>query len=357
MLRLQVRGHTQQVLLERIAHEPLHSVRRALADAVATAASQSVPQGQWPALLGFLHQCSSADSAEHREVALLLFAALFETVGECRSAVCWRSGVSAAAPLCVLRIPVTDSLNPPPPPSTLHTGEHLAPHVPTILQATAAGSAHPSALVQMAALSAIPPLLEFVSEQHVPAFQQLVGALLACGQAAVAAGNEDLLVRLCQVCLFVGWLVETAAHRAAWAVVSCRTRGSGQHNRPTDATPRRTQVLLEAAERPAPLLGPGLQQVLEMCMVIATNARFEFSTREQALHLLQFMVSGWRLARGARHRGAVRVCCGPSAMPVAAPDVVVNRVVSCRATSSGQVQAEAADAEQAAAQGHPGGCV
>jgi hypothetical protein len=32
--------------------------------------------------MDFLHQCSRADSAEHREVGLLLFAALFETIGE-----------------------------------------------------------------------------------------------------------------------------------------------------------------------------------------------------------------------------------------------------------------------------------
>jgi len=72
----------QQVLLDRIAHEAAHPVRRALADVVASTARHSVPSGQWPGLLEFLHTCSRADSAEHREVALLLFAALYEAVGE-----------------------------------------------------------------------------------------------------------------------------------------------------------------------------------------------------------------------------------------------------------------------------------
>jgi hypothetical protein len=80
---LQVRLQMQQVLLDRTAHEPIHSVRRGLADVIAATARQSVPAGQWPDLLTFLHQCSQADSAEHNEVALLLFGRLFETVGRC----------------------------------------------------------------------------------------------------------------------------------------------------------------------------------------------------------------------------------------------------------------------------------
>ena len=43
----------------------------------------TVPQQQWPGLLEFLHQACMADSPEHREVGLLLFAALFETIGAC----------------------------------------------------------------------------------------------------------------------------------------------------------------------------------------------------------------------------------------------------------------------------------
>jgi hypothetical protein len=49
------------------------------------------------------------------------------------------------------------------------------------------------------------------------------------------------------------------------------------------------QVLVEVAECPAPLLQPCLQQVLEMCMTVATNKQFEPDTRENALHLLHWM--------------------------------------------------------------------
>lgn len=76
------------MLLERIVAEPVHSVRRALADVAASIAHLTVPQQQWQGLLEFLHQCSRADSVEHREVGLLLFAALFETIGEAL-AVAW----------------------------------------------------------------------------------------------------------------------------------------------------------------------------------------------------------------------------------------------------------------------------
>lgn len=71
--------------------------------------------------------------------------------------------------------------------------------MPSILSAVAAGTSHPTAHVQTAALSVIEPLLPFVTEDLVPAFHQLLGALLPCAQAAVTAGNEDLLVHLCQV--------------------------------------------------------------------------------------------------------------------------------------------------------------
>lgn len=49
------------------------------------------------------------------------------------------------------------------------------------------------------------------------------------------------------------------------------------------------QMLEEVAECPAPLLQPCLQQVLEMCMVVATTKSFATSTREQGLALLHWM--------------------------------------------------------------------
>lgn len=222
----QVRVQMQQVLLDRTAHEPIHSVRRGLADVVAATAQHSVPAGQWPNLLDFLHQCSQADSAEHKEVALLLFGRLFETVGGwgqtrqpgkvacigCTAGgfaadtpaqlrcVHTASGYASSAAGPVLLLTVHMCVRPfSPSAAVLCAGEHLAPHTPTILSAIAAGTTHPSPLVQTAALTAVEPLLPFVTDDLVPAFHQLLAALLPCAQAAVASANEDLLVLLCQV--------------------------------------------------------------------------------------------------------------------------------------------------------------
>lgn len=87
----QVGAQLQQVLLERTAHEPTHVVRRALANCIAAVAEPSMAAGQqWPGLMAFLQHCSQAGNAEHKEVALLLFAALFESqaVGESGSGTC-----------------------------------------------------------------------------------------------------------------------------------------------------------------------------------------------------------------------------------------------------------------------------
>ena len=56
-------------------------MRRAVADVVSVVAKHTVPLGEWPGLLDFLSQCSAAPEAAHREVALVLFAALTETIG------------------------------------------------------------------------------------------------------------------------------------------------------------------------------------------------------------------------------------------------------------------------------------
>lgn len=209
----QVGAQLQQVLLERTAHEPTHAVRRALANCIAAVAEPSMASGrQWPGLMAFLQHCSQAGNAEHKEVALLLFAALFEShvVGESGRQLC---GCHKALALSGLRLAKASHLSYISTAFGRHTlcpvlccavlwsaGEHLAPHVASVLSAIAAGASHPSPQVQTAALSVIDPVLTYVTDASVPAFHQLLGALLPCAQAALASGNEELLVQLCQVC-------------------------------------------------------------------------------------------------------------------------------------------------------------
>ena len=52
-----------------------------MAGVVSVVAKHTVPLGEWPGLLDFLSHCSAAPEAAHREVALVLFAALTETIG------------------------------------------------------------------------------------------------------------------------------------------------------------------------------------------------------------------------------------------------------------------------------------
>jgi hypothetical protein len=77
-----VRDAAKTCLLQVIVSETVHVVRTSVADVVGVVAKHTVPAGQWPELLGFLHQCSQSGNAEHREVGLTLFASLSETIGE-----------------------------------------------------------------------------------------------------------------------------------------------------------------------------------------------------------------------------------------------------------------------------------
>ncbi|KAH7569802.1 hypothetical protein JRO89_XS05G0002100 [Xanthoceras sorbifolium] len=56
-------------------------VRRASANVVSIIAKYAVPAGEWPDLLPFLFQCSQSAQEDHREVALILFSSLTETIG------------------------------------------------------------------------------------------------------------------------------------------------------------------------------------------------------------------------------------------------------------------------------------
>eukprot|EP00268_Persea_americana_P041727 TRINITY_DN4168_c0_g1_i3.p1 TRINITY_DN4168_c0_g1~~TRINITY_DN4168_c0_g1_i3.p1 ORF type:complete len:1049 (+),score=249.49 TRINITY_DN4168_c0_g1_i3:96-3242(+) len=62
-----------------VEHSPL--VRRASANVVSIIAKYAVPAGEWPDLLPFLFQCSQSPQEDHREVALILFSSLTETIG------------------------------------------------------------------------------------------------------------------------------------------------------------------------------------------------------------------------------------------------------------------------------------
>ncbi|KAG6396390.1 hypothetical protein SASPL_142538 [Salvia splendens] len=92
LLRKKITGHwaklspelrqlVKQSLIESITVEHSPPVRRASANVVSIVAKYAVPAGEWSDLLPFLFQCSQSAQEEHREVALILFSSLTETIG------------------------------------------------------------------------------------------------------------------------------------------------------------------------------------------------------------------------------------------------------------------------------------
>ncbi|RVW43470.1 Importin-4 [Vitis vinifera] len=77
----QLRHLVKQSLIESITMEHSPPVRRASANVVSIVAKYAVPAGEWPDLLPFLFQCSQSAQEDHREVALILFSSLTETIG------------------------------------------------------------------------------------------------------------------------------------------------------------------------------------------------------------------------------------------------------------------------------------
>ncbi|MCL7048765.1 hypothetical protein MKW94_029874 [Papaver nudicaule] len=77
----QLRQLVKSSLIESITIEHSPPVRRASANVVSIIAKYAVPQGEWPDLLPFLFQCIGSPQEDHREVALILFSSLTETIG------------------------------------------------------------------------------------------------------------------------------------------------------------------------------------------------------------------------------------------------------------------------------------
>jgi hypothetical protein len=69
------------MLLHMLTSEPEHLVRRSVADLISAIAKVAVPHGQWDDLLQFLFQCSQSENAGHREVALVVFTSLTDSIG------------------------------------------------------------------------------------------------------------------------------------------------------------------------------------------------------------------------------------------------------------------------------------
>ncbi|KAJ6809219.1 putative importin subunit beta-4 isoform X1 [Iris pallida] len=149
-----VKNSIKSALVETITldHSPL--VRRASANVVSIIAKYAVPAGEWPDLLPFLFQCSQSAQEDHREVALILFSSLIETIGP-----------------------------------TFQT--HLADLQPLLLKCL---QDETSTRVRVAALKAVGSFIEFINDgtDIVKLFRNFIPSILNISRQCLANGEEDV---------------------------------------------------------------------------------------------------------------------------------------------------------------------
>ncbi|KAJ0038431.1 hypothetical protein Pint_22615 [Pistacia integerrima] len=166
LLRKKITGHwaklspqlkhlVKQSLIESITIEHSPPVRRASANVVSIIAKYAVPVGEWPELLPFLFQCSQSAQEDHREVALILFSSLTETIG------------SAFQP-------------------------HFADLQALLLKCL---QDETSNRVRIAALKAVGSFLEFTNDgADVVRFREFIPSILNVSRQCLASGEEDVAV-------------------------------------------------------------------------------------------------------------------------------------------------------------------
>lgn len=151
----QLRQLVKQSLIESITLEHSPPVRRASANVVSIIAKYAVPAGEWPDLLPFLFQCSQSSQEDHREVALILFSSLTETIG--------------------------NTFRP-----------HFADLQVLLLKCL---QDETSSRVRVAALKAIGSFLEFTHDgDEVVKFREFIPSILNVSRQCLASGEEDIAI-------------------------------------------------------------------------------------------------------------------------------------------------------------------
>ncbi|MCD7470859.1 hypothetical protein HAX54_011043 [Datura stramonium] len=151
----QLRQLVKQSLIESITVEHSPPVRRASANVISIVAKYAVPAGEWSDLLPYLFQCSQSAQEDHREVALILFSSLTETIG--------------------------NSFQP-----------YFADLQSLLLKCL---QDETSNRVRVAALKAVGSFLEFThDEAEVIKFREFIPSILNVSRQCLASGDEDVAV-------------------------------------------------------------------------------------------------------------------------------------------------------------------
>lgn len=153
-LLMDSKASLKQALIDSITLDNSHPVRRASANVVSIIAKYAIPAGEWPELLPFLFQCSQSPQEDHREVALILFSSLTETIG-----------------------------------ATFQS--HLNNLQPILLKCL---QDETSSRVRIAALKAVGSFIEYVNDggDIVKMFRDFVPSILNVSRQCLANGEEDV---------------------------------------------------------------------------------------------------------------------------------------------------------------------
>ncbi|KAJ6429420.1 hypothetical protein OIU84_020947 [Salix udensis] len=151
----QLKNLVKQSLIESITIEHSPPVRRASANVVSIIAKYAVPAGEWPDLLPFLFQCSQSAQEDHREVALILFSSMTETIG-------------------------------------IAFQPHFADLQALLLKCLQDDTSN---RVRIAALKAVGSFLEFTNDgDEVVKFRQFIPSILNVARQCLSSGEEDVAI-------------------------------------------------------------------------------------------------------------------------------------------------------------------
>lgn len=146
-----VMSQVKATLLERLVAEKQRLVRMSIAALISALAKKIVPDGTWNELMQFLLQCCKSGETGHREVAMMLFRALAENIGDA-----------------------------------------LKPHLATMQSIFIGGLQDPSDNVRTEALKALGVLvMSLETEEEVMAFRAVIPPMVAAVRQAVYSGNEE----------------------------------------------------------------------------------------------------------------------------------------------------------------------
>lgn len=141
----------KQSLLDRLVNEEKRAVRLSVAALISALGAKLVPANKWNELLQFLLQCSESQQAGHREVAMVLFRALADGIGE-----------------------------------------SLKPHFAVFQQIFVKGLSDPEKTVRHEALRALGVLAEeFTTDEEVARFSEAIPHMVEAVKRSIQEGNEE----------------------------------------------------------------------------------------------------------------------------------------------------------------------